>query len=234
MALLLATLGGTLRTAGYVSDDNPFSEGSSVELGPINGLDGPHVIITGANVHIRNGDEQTGTTNGVGNLLIGYNEEPTSPGLNPGDRGGSHNFVVGDRHRYSSFDGLVAGFANTISGPAASVSGGSHNTASGATASVSGGAGNTASGTQASVSGGQDNTASNDRASVSGGSHNTASGPAASVSGGSNNTASGLAASVSGGAGNTASGLAASVSGGFNDAASGNFDWVAGTLFEED
>jgi hypothetical protein len=48
----------------------------SVDLTTINGLQGPHVMFTGANVHIRNGhmDMDTDTVNGLGNLLVGYNE----------------------------------------------------------------------------------------------------------------------------------------------------------------
>ncbi len=49
--------------------------------------------------------------------------------------------VIGPNHRFLSFGGLVAGLHNTISGPEASVSGGSFNTASGLAASVSGGHG---------------------------------------------------------------------------------------------
>jgi hypothetical protein len=166
---------------------------------------------TGCNVQIRNGLGRTDTTNGTGNLIVGYNESI-------GDtRTGSHNLVVGQYHTYSSYGGLVAGFDNTISNPFASVSGGGNNTASGFYASVSGGVFNTASGSFASVSGGHGNIAS---------------GPSASVSGGGSNTASGSSASVSGGGSNTASGGVASVSGGFQRSAPTNFDWAAGSLFE--
>jgi hypothetical protein len=152
----------------------------SVDPGPINSLSGPHVILTGANLHIRNG---TGATypaiNGVGNLVVGYNEAPLSP-----SRGGSHNLIVGPEHNYSSYGGFVAGYENIVIGPYASVSGGELNTASALFASVSGGNLNTASGQYASVSGGYQNTASGDWSSVSGGGVSTASGLASSVSGG--------------------------------------------------
>jgi len=129
----------------------------------LNGLTGPHVIITGANVHIRSGSGVThkGSTNtdgawvdnpvGLGNLILGYNE----PG--PDDvtaRGGSHNLVIGRDHQYPNSGGLVAGRDNAVSGRSASVSGGWRNTASGYVASVSGGQRNTASGWTASISGG--------------------------------------------------------------------------------
>src|SRR5690242_9838303 len=70
---------GALALAPYVS----------VQTGPINGLAGPHVIFTGANVHIRSGSGSTdddttsqlggdgkGTLTSLGNLVIGYDESP--------------------------------------------------------------------------------------------------------------------------------------------------------------
>ena len=145
-----------------------------VEEGPLDGLIGPHVIFEGANVHIRSGAGATddgsaggGALTGLGNLVIGYNEPPSE--LAVGDRAGSHNLIIGPEHRLKSFGGMVAGQQNTVSGPSASVSGGSCNTASGVHASVSGGVNNTASGARSSVSGGAGNTASGPFASVSGG-----------------------------------------------------------------
>ena len=186
----------------------------SVDMNGINDLDGPHVIFTGVNVHIRNGSNITDSSNGLGNLLIGYNEQIPMMVGPPATRTGSHNLIVGFFHGYSSFGGLVAGSRNTISGPSASVTGGFNNVASGNTSSVSGGSENEASDFDASVSGGINNTASENEASVSGGNNNTASGFASSVSGGINNEASNFQASVSGGIGNTASGNSATVSGG--------------------
>ena len=229
----------------------------SVDQNMINGLRGPHVILSGANVHVQSGlgltdDRQAGLASGLGNLVVGYNEVPVEEEvlvvLQPGDRHGSHNVIIGPEHRFSSVGGFVVGFHNTVSGDFASVSGGASNTASGVLASVSGGAANTAKGVRASVSGGTGNTASGGVASVSGGTGNTASGGVASVSGGGSNTASGSLASVSGGSGNTASGLLSSVSGGAANTASGarasvsgglirsapaTDDWAAGALFQD-
>lgn len=208
-----------------------------VEEGEINGLKGPHVIIEGANVHVRSGSGFTSDTNdiafisegpftGLGNVVVGYNEAP--PDLADGERGGSHNVIIGRAHRYSSFAGFVAGASNTVSGSAASVSGGIRNEASGKFDSVSGGANNRASGDFSSVSGGRGNTASGLVSSVSGGTSNTASGEDSSVSGGIGNTASDTFSSVSGGELNTASGLGSSVSGGARNEASGTFSSVSG------
>jgi hypothetical protein len=183
----------------------------------------PEVVITGANLRIVNGLRGTATANGVGNLLVGYNE-PRGNGDN--ERTGSHNVVVGLGHNFSSFGGLVAGRQNAIRGAFASVSGGFDNTASGDSASVSGGIFNRASGPSASVSGGFDNRATGNAAAVSGGNGNTASGDAAAVSGGHGNTASGDAAAISGGEANTARGFAAAVSGGRNRKAERDFHWA--------
>jgi hypothetical protein len=183
----------------------------------------PEVVITGANLRIVNGLRGTATANGVGNLLLGYNE-PRHDGDN--ERTGSHNVVVGLGHNFSSFGGLVVGRHNAIRGAFASVSGGFDNTASGESASVNGGIFNRASGPSASVSGGFDNTASGNAASVSGGDGNTANGHTAAVSGGHGNTASGHTATISGGEANTARGFSASVSGGQNRRAERDFDWA--------
>jgi trimeric autotransporter adhesin len=191
------------------------------------------VTISGANLRVVNGLGATNTTNGVGNIIVGYNEDR---GDGNDTRTGSHNVVVGRQHNFSSFGGLVVAQFNEISGPWASVTGGTGNTvtASGFNASVSGGELNTASGLNASVSGGFNNTASGMGSSVSGGFGNRASGMESSVSGGINNTASGPSAdvpsgsSVSGGANNRASQQVSSVSGGISNTASGNGASVSG------
>jgi hypothetical protein len=192
--------------------------------------DGNEITITGANLHIVNGLGMTNTVNGLGNLIVGYNE-PRSFGEeeeNPNNRTGSHNTVVGKEHNFASFGGLVVGLRNEISGEFAAVSGGSSNTASGLAASVSGGSSNTASDLAASVSGGEGNTASRLFAAVSGGLQNTASEEWASVSGGERNTASGFFTVISGGAENTASGNGSTVCGGAANTASGEWSAVSG------
>jgi trimeric autotransporter adhesin len=186
----------------------------SVDPNPEIGVAGPHIIFSGANIHIVSGSGATndhGNPTGLGNLIIGYDEDPVNyfaggPGggipLSPGDRSGSHNLVIGVANRFTeaASGGLVAGALNTIRSPGASVTGGELNTASGSLASVSGGIKNTASGIAASVSGGGANTADGgEGASVSGGALNTASGSEAAVSGGFGNTAGGFASVVIGG-----------------------------------
>jgi hypothetical protein len=153
-------------------------------------LVGQDMYITGANLHIVSGSGATAgnlngglpTVNGLGNLIVGYNE--TIPFKGTPNRSGSHNIVVGPYHSYSSFGGLVAGVNNTISGEFSSVTGGEGNTASYQSCSVSGGVGNIASGQSASVSGGSGNTASGDISSVGGGASNNAGSAYSTVSGG--------------------------------------------------
>ena len=192
--------------------------------------DGDNVVFEKCNVYIRSGSGQTdGAMNGLGNLIIGYNET-TGENLK---RTGSHNLVIGPEHAYSSFGGLVAGRENTISAPAASVTGGRLNTASGLGASVSGGSGNTASKDFASVSGGKSNEAKGLNASVSGGTSNVAQGEFSSVTGGSDNAANGFTSSISGGSGNLANGNYTSVSGGKRRDAMEQDSWRAGNLLEK-
>ncbi len=129
--------------------------------------------ISGINVQIVNGLEATNgnstdpdsidpsetQTNGLGNLIVGYNELGNPNG---DDRTGSHNMVVGHGNSFTSFGGWVGPRDNTVSGPFASVTGGQRNTATGLSASVSGGMGNDASGNDSSVSGGNARTARGD------------------------------------------------------------------------
>jgi hypothetical protein len=212
---------------------------------------GDDIFIDGANLHIRNATGSTaGNVNGLGNLVIGYNED-TGPA---NTRTGSHNLIVGIEHTYSSFGGLVIGHTNTIGGPFASVSGGRNNRSTGFATSVSGGGGpnavdgnlasgnyagvsggtlNEATGIQAWIGGGRDNTASGTESAVSGGAVNLAAGRQSSITGGQRNAANGLAATVSGGVDNTSSGAGATVSGGINRSTPGTGNWAGGSLFQE-
>jgi cell division protein FtsB len=159
----------------------------SVVETPINGLNGPHIIFTGANLHVRSGSGSTGgNVNGRGNLIIGYNE---NVGLAETSRPGSHNLVVGTLNNFTSFGGLVAGSQNSVLAPYASIAGGSANTVTAVGCSILGGVSNTASQSCSTVSGGANNTATGYYSSVSAGSSNTASGTYSSVGGGQNRSA---------------------------------------------
>jgi hypothetical protein len=131
---------------------------------------GNEVFLTGANLHIRNGLGRTECAdaegnpipdcpNGLGNVIVGYNE-PRASVFGENLRTGSHNVVVGPGHNFSRFGGVVAGELNEISGEFASVVGGDFNTANNRQSAVVGGSGNAASGLHSVVCGGENNTAS--------------------------------------------------------------------------
>jgi hypothetical protein len=182
----------------------------------------PTIRFTGVNVQIVNGEGVTTSTNGKGNLVLGYAE----PAIG-GERTGSHNLLLGTEQEFTSYGGIISGNHNRATGANATVFG-RLNTASGANATVLGGQGNTASRKGASVVGGLDNIASGVWASVLGGVENTASEFYATVDGGTSNTASGEVSSVGGGFANTASGRYATVGGGESNIASAEWSWIGG------
>jgi len=155
------------------------------------------------NIQVTNGSSATdGKVNGLGNLIIGYNEAitPFIDGENPkSEKSGSHNLIVGKGHNYGGYGGIVTGLDNVIAG-------------------------------NYGVAAATRNQALGDFSTVTGGQLNTASGGYASVSGGFRNLASENSASVSGGQLNVAAGGASSVSGGFQVHAPGNSNWAAGKL----
>jgi hypothetical protein len=205
---------------------------------------GTEMYVTGANLNIRDGSGATSGTfgapyaanpTGLGNLIIGYNENGLSPcsaciGQPVRQRTGSHNLILGADNGYSSIGGIVVGFANSVSSPYAAITGGAYNAASGMFSAISGGENNVVSEEAASVSGGLGNTANGRYSAVSGGAKNFASNESASVSGGSAGVASGLFSSVSGGTGNTVSAQSSSISGGGFVNVNTQFTWAAGTL----
>ncbi len=166
-------------------------------------LAGDDLLIEGVNVHIRSGSGATndfGSLLGLGNLIIGYNEDNNLPVSDPAeDRSGSHNLVIGIDHTYASYGGMVVGFNNAIKARHATVSGGEHNRAGGEVSSVSGGRLGSAHGVASSVSGGQDNSAVGNYAAVSGGRFGRALGYNSAVTGGIDNIARGNFHAVSGG-----------------------------------
>ncbi len=186
------------------------------------------IVISGANLQVVDGSGNTaGATNGLGNIIIGYNE-----GTAETQRTGSHNLIVGIGHAWTSFSGIVAGENNLISARAACVLGGKDNQATQLYSSVCGGSDNTASGQYASVGGGFSNTASGTNAAISGGCENSATNTYSAVSGGQAGVASGFWSSVTGGFTNKATAEHSAVSGGSTHTASTQFNWKAGSLSE--
>ncbi|MCP4129637.1 MAG: hypothetical protein GY754_01355 [bacterium] len=201
---------------------------------------GSTIQFSSVNVQIVNGSgSTTGTVNGLGNLIVGYNESRGSCSNDCGsscyfcynDRSGSHNIVTGANNNYTSYGGFVAGLNNNLTGAYASVSGGRFNAAEEWCSSVSAGLYNRARGAYAGLSGGRYNLAKGEYSSVSGGWYNSAIGDYSSISGGRENKATGDVASVSAGYLNEAAGLRSGVSGGQSNTANGdNASITGGTL----
>ncbi len=122
----------------------------------------PAVRVTAANLQVVNGEGLTGILNGLGNIIVGYDQQDDTwvdamcswsflgddeaTCINNGGvwathfKTGSHNLVIGDKHNYGAYGGLVVGgWGNTIRRGNATVTGGSYNIASGLNSSISGG-----------------------------------------------------------------------------------------------
>jgi hypothetical protein len=209
----------------------------------------PTVQFTAVNVRIVNGTGSTQSTNGLGNLTLGYNEADGDAPMfcslgqygvdwevctNHGgryarnQRTGSHNLIVGRSNAYTAWGGLVGGLKNVVSGGYSAVLGGTLQRASGDDSTVAGGRKNAAEDSFASVAGGEENTAGGIGSIVAGGRNNFASGADAAIAGGATNTASGDNATVTGGALNQAIGNTASISGGETNKATGLWASVSG------
>ncbi len=95
------------------------------------------IRFSGVNVQIVNGTNTTsGDVNGLGNLIVGYNEERTDWNAT-NNRSGSHNLIVGSMNNYTSCGGFIAGYNNTI-GYMNGVRGGNYSLAIGISNIVSG------------------------------------------------------------------------------------------------
>jgi hypothetical protein len=157
-------------------------------------VEGTDMVITGANLHLRNGlgatngnpgdpfttDPTMTLVNGTGNLTIGYNE-------GAGTQSGSHNLVMGNRTNHASYGGIAAGVDNSALAPYASVLGGRSNRAIGTYSTIVGGAFNvtTIDGNTASILGGNANQASAIDATIAGGNANAVTARFTSIGGGS-------------------------------------------------
>lgn len=165
-------VGGTVKTVRFTEVNVQVVNG----LGATNGNPSDATSFTQDDV----------VTNGVGNLIVGYRED--WGGGEPSLQNGSHNVVVGSRHRYSSVGCIMGGYRNESEAPYAMTLGW-RAIASGSMSSVLGGNGNHA---EAFVS------------VVCGGSGNSTEGNGSSILGGSSNVTTGLSAAIAGGQGNTA------------------------------
>ncbi|GCL61185.1 hypothetical protein [Pseudaquabacterium pictum] len=121
---------------------------------------GNNLLINGANVFIRNGLGSTYSTgNGLGNLILGYNESRNQGAANPDVRTGSHNLIAGSGANFTRNGAYITGINNTSNGHHASVLGGTGNIATGTYSVVVGGFNNQTTGNWATILGGRDRTA---------------------------------------------------------------------------
>ncbi len=121
------------------------------------------VHFIGANVYVENGLGTTTTTNGKGNLIVGYGMFSDDAALS-----GSHNLVVGKGNDFESYGGIVAGEQNRVSAPHALVLGGNENIAAGFAAVALGGIMNEANGDNSLAAGGIGNIANHPFATTAG------------------------------------------------------------------
>lgn len=174
---------------------------------------GNEITISGANLNLNNGTGSSWSTNGLGNLTVGYNELRND---GSDSRSGSHNIVRGIYNNYNGYCGSVGGEHNQI-GLNGVVLNGYNNSATGSWATIVTGLNNASTGTYSLVASGE---------------VNSATGLNAVVMTGFGNLASGTGAAVGGGWGNVADGTFSVVGGGRSRGVSGDFDWTAGSLWE--
>jgi hypothetical protein len=198
------TLTGLQNQLTLVSSNPALALGPyvSVDPNPQIGVKGPNITFKGANIHIVSGSGATddvGNYTGLGNLIIGYDEDPAGTNLfnqltgpqapvvlQTGDRGGCHNLIIGKWNRFltTSYGGIVAGEENTITGEGTMAIGGVRNVARAQTlnvhdasgSAVFGGFANSASGACSTVIGGELNQATVQESAILGGAQNTING----------------------------------------------------------
>lgn len=126
-----AALAAWARPAPEISGDirEALSMMSMVDLPVDDSGNTVHALRITGNVQIVNGSGATyGTWNGLGNLVIGYNER--DPGFGPyTDRHGSHNLVLGYGNSYATGSGIIAGIDNYSRWAGASILSGARNEA---------------------------------------------------------------------------------------------------------
>lgn len=136
--------------------------------------------VEGANLQVVNGLGITDTTNGLGNVIVGYNENTSLC-----DRSGSHNAILGTDNSYSAYAGLVGGFRNLAAAPYSLVFG-RYNTSNYASGSILCGAFNVVGYDNSAIVGGEGNMTLSEGTVIVGGQFNSATGRDAVLGGGLN------------------------------------------------
>ena len=89
------------QNAALTAQVNALNKNSVTALNGVLALNGTTVTFTGVNVQIVDGSGQTASTSGLGNLIVGYNNDvttwlPPPSGYTAAARTGSHNLILGD------------------------------------------------------------------------------------------------------------------------------------------
>lgn len=119
------------------------------------------IYFNNINLHVINGSGSTESSNGTGNIVVGYNEG--------GNVSGSHNIVVGKNNGVFSYGGIVTGNKNRVEGEYGAAIGGNKNLVTKAYGIAVGGEGNKALGKFSTVAGGEKNSAKGDFSIIAGG-----------------------------------------------------------------
>jgi len=72
---------------------------------------GNTIFVTGANLQVRHSSNASAAVNGLGNVIIGYNEV-----MDAEFRGGSNNLIIGSGHEWKASSNLIAGYQNSAYG----------------------------------------------------------------------------------------------------------------------
>ena len=180
------------------------------------------ITLSGANLYLNNGLGSTDSTNGLGNLVIGYAEADGSE-----DRTGSHSLALGVYNSWPEYGSLVNGYGNTP-GTHGAILGGSDNSSSYAYSVIFSGYGNTTNNNYTAIIGGVLNTAGGSYSTIVGGYQNKALNNYTAVVGGQSNTAQEQYSAIVGGQSNTTSGDHAVVVGGSSNESSGDDTVIVG------
>ncbi|KAJ3145487.1 hypothetical protein HDU86_000900 [Geranomyces michiganensis] len=95
---------------------------NGVTRSPNIGGTGSDLIFNGLNVVVNNGANDPRVTNGLGNVVIGYNNINVASSVS-----GSHNIVIGMENKYTGYSNLVSGAGSIASGNVGAILGGQFN-----------------------------------------------------------------------------------------------------------
>ena len=124
------------------------------------------LVVTGVNLRVVNGEAETYSGNGKGNVIVGYD----AVGGSAPRRGGSHNVIVGDGHGYAKNGCLFSGRNHTALQDSAAFIGGARSVIRGSAplAAVVGGMAHDVGGVASTVVGGRGNLVTAERVTVVG------------------------------------------------------------------